>query len=374
MEDDLAQVQEKLKKFMLILDYYANFFLGLEKSSLGNVDIDLFIQEKAKEFFYDNLYEFYKYSKEADINSEEDKKLLEIKVLYYHLTSKLYHYTAFDSLQKIINSATFKLSNIKKMNDEKEGMILCDFLKQKYSKTYKDGNAEKSYKARELINESIKEVDDCLSNIFSFSLSLSDDDAAQWERYGLSKNKRNVEGDINFGVCLEISHYELAKQLLNVCNEMKQKSDDIYEVVEITPVLYAAENNINLDIVFLCVLSEFYKEIGENTKIPADTDKEDLILKKKLAEYIARYSCDIKDKSFQSEREIRIVVESSKDKNKDSIYLRLDMNKIIKSVKIQPNLKKYNLSENDAIKRVEDLLRKNNIQAPVCLSKCPLRT
>lgn len=50
------------------------------------------------------------------------------------------------------------------------------------------------------------------------------------------------------------------------------------------------------------------------------------------------------------------------------------MNKIIKSVKIQPNLKKYNLSENDAIKRVEDLLRKNNIQAPVCLSKCPLRT
>lgn len=100
-------------------------------------------------------------------------------------------------------------------------------------------------------------------------------------------------------------------------------------------------------------LSEFYKEIGENTKIPADTYKEDLILKKKLAEYIARYSCDIKDKSFQSEREIRIVVESSKDKNKDSIYLRLDMNKIIKSVKIQPNLKKYNLSKNDAKKRLK---------------------
>lgn len=46
MEDDLAQVQEKLKKFMLILDYYANFFLGLEKSSLGNVDIDLFIYSR----------------------------------------------------------------------------------------------------------------------------------------------------------------------------------------------------------------------------------------------------------------------------------------------------------------------------------------
>lgn len=109
-----------------------------------------------------------------------------------------YHYTNYYALESILDSKTLYFTKLGEMNENQEGKILIQRVKEDLLKKYT--SQADSY----IINEGIMKSIFYLENMYSFSLSAVYDDAPLWERYGgseLGKHKK-LSGQ---GVCIEFS-------------------------------------------------------------------------------------------------------------------------------------------------------------------------
>ena len=130
-------------------------------------------QSKAliKDFFLNNLYVFHQC-----LHLERTQKFKDTILSLYN-NINLYHYTTYETLEKIITGKSLKLSRITDMNDKNECRALFYF----YNTMYNESNDKEKIK-----NEAFKKLYNYYtSKIFSFSFSALKDDAAQWERYGV---------------------------------------------------------------------------------------------------------------------------------------------------------------------------------------------
>lgn len=340
------------------IKHLCNCFSELKKYSSSHNFINEQNQKTSIDFFLDNLFLFHK-----AILDNDNKYHKEVEKFYNTLTGKLYHYTNYPALEKIIQGKSLKLNNLSNMNDSKEGLALSEYLKERYP-----DNTEQSI----WLNKTLEYVHEYNSKIFSFSFSFLKDDAPQWDRYGVIKNNGSKEP---CGVCLEIDKQKLEGYLA------EQKS--CFDMLEIAPVLYVPHNdksNTFLEMIFVIALASTKKRLT-NTKIPNTNDDN---VKKILAKYISRFSTDIKHDSFKNEREIRLIASLNSNSQTrqcytyGSILLSLasgepdfKLSDIITSITIGPGASAYRT-------KIETLLKDNNFEVDIKdyikESNCPLRT
>ncbi len=124
---------------------------------------------------------------------------------------RLFHYTDFDSLIKIINSKTFKFNRSDKLNDKNEYMInevlFDDFSEiKRYFKDYKYEEYESSLKEH--------------SRFYSFSMTYSPyESISMWKMYGKQENLKiriDFPRDIFEGLFRENNLYsEAGSKIIN---------------------------------------------------------------------------------------------------------------------------------------------------------------
>lgn len=346
---------EDTKYYFDYIEFLCKYFNQLKSYNIPTSQN--FIKEQHKktytDFFLDNLFLFHK--------ATLDKNNIEIINFYNSLTSKLYHYTNFVSLEKIIAGKSLKLNTLSNMNDDKEGLALCEYLQNRY----KDNP-----QLNEWLKKTIELVPEYNSKIFSFSFSFLKDDAPQWERYGGIKNISSKEP---CGVCLEIDKQKFEEYL--------KEQESCFDMLDITPVLYVPHNgkdNTFLEMAFVTALASM-KSKHPNVTIPSLNDDN---IKQALAKEISYFSADIKHDSFKNEREMRLIA-SLNDKTPEcytygSIFLNLASK--------EPNIKLSDIITSITISRrayktykpkVMDLLKAHNINVNfdeyIKESNCPLR-
>lgn len=234
-------------------------------------EIDLMARN---DFFLNNLYLFSLCLLRKECPSEIKEK---IESLYKNI--KLYHYTTYETLEKIIKGKSLKLSSITNMNDTNECKALFEFFKQ----IILESDDEKQI----TLSEFEEKYNDYTSKIFSFSFSVLKDDAAQWERYGVKKISATKEP---CGICLEIP----MSSLITLANTLKQHNNNNYDLVAIKPILYVP--NYNKENSMLNIVSRFaYLDYLHKKSIS------------KIKE-ICYWSASIKHESFKREYEIRLLV------------------------------------------------------------------
>ena len=98
------------------IDHLCGTLHNLNNYESDNSFLNIQNKETSKSFLLDNLFLFYLY-----IQGKTNKYTTEIEELYECTTSNLYHYTTYESLEKIISNKSLKLNNILEMNDTEEG-------------------------------------------------------------------------------------------------------------------------------------------------------------------------------------------------------------------------------------------------------------
>ena len=177
-----------LQCFWDYIEHLCKVFNKLENFKSTNDFINQQNQITINAFFLDHLFWFDKITLDKT-NRYHDK----ICKKHDSVTEKLYHYTSFESLEKIIAGNSLKLNNLRNMNDSMEGEALLEYLKNR---------PLKHQKLKEWLQQSLEYIPQYIPRIFSFSFSTLKDDASQWERYSTSKNTKT---STPYGVCIEFS-------------------------------------------------------------------------------------------------------------------------------------------------------------------------
>lgn len=360
-------------------------------TTADNTIIELNKQAKLN-FFKQNLFVFHQclYINDPRINQYKS----EIQQLYDSI--ELHHYTNVDTLEKILNGQTLRLSQITRMNDYDEAMAL---IKHNMHVFYKHVCLHNCISR---LSHIISTIETYAFELYTFSLSTRGDDAAQWERYGIRKNQNMVTGhslcnickeimnkikswfvktgnnsDSPCGVCIKIPMKKLRKKI----EGLKSK----YEILEIEPIAYTqdyAQNNPVLDFITKIALSRTDKEIKLiHEALSQHLGDEDTVavfnnlpqLKTRFTyKNLIMYSSQVKHESFNSESEIRLVLRENLFEPQMSDHIMLNVgnfNDLISSIMIGPGA--------DHIEgRVADLLKKHNLDKTVKIEKrkCSLRT
>ena len=343
-------MQEKtlndLQCFWAYIGHLCEVFNKLENFDSTNDFINQQNQITTNDFFLDNLFLFDKTT--LDITHQYHDK---ISKKYDSVTESLYHYTSFESLEKIIAGNSLKLNNLGNMNDSMEGGALLEYLKNR---------PLKSQILKEWLQQSLEYIPQYIPRIFSFSFSTLKDDAAQWERYSTSKNTKT---STSYGVCIEFSKKKLLDQIA---------LQNTLSLREIAPVLYIPnyeKDNVFLEIIFTLTLRALKMDIP-------NLDISKLEVKQKLAEYLSFYSADVKHDSFKNERELRLIISLSNMPERitySSLFLNLAQNdstgisNLITSITTGPRAGSYK-------PRIKELLKRNNANhIKIYESNCPLR-
>ena len=323
------------------MDHLCKVFFELSEFKTSNRFVKLQKERKCRDFFLNNLFLFYRYINNTDLLPQDITKL---KESYDSFTGSLYHYTTYESLEKIIKGKSLKLNNLISMNDSKEGTALLNFLKKQ--------DLTEEFKL------TLKEVPQYIPRIFSFSFTALNDDAAQWERYAIPKNKST---NTSCGVCIEFSRERLLNRISSISG---------LSLKEITPVLYVSD--YNKDNILLQILFRFMLANQKDNNLN-QLDEEN---REQIAKQISFYSADIKHYSFENERELRLIIsleETNKDITFPSMLLSLiqdgndDLSDLIKSIKIGPGAQSYKT-------RIEELLNKYGCsQTSITESECTLQ-
>lgn len=301
------------------------------------------------DFFLNNIYLFSLCLRRKECPSEIKEK---IESLYNNI--KLYHYTTYETLEKIITGKSLKLSNITNMNDTKECKALFEFFKQ----IIQESDDEKQIS----LSEFEEKYNEYTSKIFSFSFSGLKDDAAQWERYGVKKNISSTKESC--GVCIEIPMTRLIKLVNTLEDQNNPQQQKNFDLVAIKPILYVPsydKENSMLNIVSRFAYWDYeHKENGDKIK------------------EICQWSATIKHESFKREYEMRLLVVLNLPdvvKINGSILIDLDkpcyeFNNLFSSITLGPETPEKMKDE------VIKLLNENNINVNpenITLSNCPLR-
>lgn len=165
-------------------DLFEKLLLCIEdfKSSYQNSDDISVISNVVNNIISSDISSFYNFNSKYE-SSKIFPSFIEYCKTYFN-DIKLYHYTSMEAFDSISKSNSLLLSNIQDMNDSLECKLFFDILIRDLRKTHK------------LTEEKIKDVSEVfnkkLNDVFVFSLSAEDDDAAQWGRYA----------DNGEGVCL----------------------------------------------------------------------------------------------------------------------------------------------------------------------------
>ncbi len=209
------------------------------------------------------------------------------------INKPIYHYTSIRAFVNILKSKELWLSNIATMNDKKEITAMLELLKSDLEKSGVD-------------TERTKELLYCLESEYkqlvylAACFSLNEDDAAMWERYA----------DDARGVCVKINPQKL--------NEQIDKNEYILDYVK-----YSQDEN--------------YQYILDTTKdIIQTTSKNDWFYKVRgsLLLFIKRSAILYKNKSFESEREVRLCRRQAYSTSSIDNYV--DINGVIKFVDKMP--------------------------------------
>lgn len=345
-------ILNELQNFFDYIQHLSEVFIKLNKYNSPNDFINKHKEQTSNNFLLDNLFWFDKVKLDDD-----NKYKIEISEVYNSVTDKLYHYTSFETLEKIITGSSLKLNNLTNMNDSKEGRAFIEYF-QKINL--------KNPRQNIYFQEAIKLVPQYIPKIFSFSFSALNDDAAQWARYSTSQNTKTKTP---YGVCIEFSK----EKLLNLISQIPSLS-----ISEITPVLYVPDykiDNIFLQIVYAFAITAFKNDTGS-----ADISKPKI--REKLAEYLSFYSADIKHDSFKSERELRLII-SLKNIPEcitcGSIFLSLLQNNktvlpdLIRSITAGPCPEDYKEEYTETIKNLLKRNKLDDMSERVRESNCPLR-
>lgn len=339
---------------------------NMHKYKSDNSFLNIYHEETCKNFLLDNLFLF-----NISIQNSKNTYKKEIKELYDQTTRKLYHYTTYESLEKIISGKSLKLNNIAEMNDSQEGKAIENYLTSKIESLNSEHRLPLIRKINEQKIQNIKQdLPRYNSGIFSFSFSVLNDDASQWERYGISKGNKNSSP---CGVCIEISY----SQLKSIINGIKACNKHI-QYLDITPVMYV--NDYDLDNIFL-------KNIYDNIHIQSNIENIISIIKglpyeDKLTQRIAWSSAHIKHCSFRHERELRLIAiidnAITECTSFGSLLLNIahkdqhfKLSDLITSITIGPEASAYR-------PKIEKLLEDNNFEGDyiknrIKESNCPLR-
>lgn len=349
---------------VLINNYVKHLCKTLHNLNSYESNNPFFNNQNSKSFLLDNLFLFY-----LSIHGKKNRYTIEIKELYERTTNNLYHYTTYESLEKIISNKSLKLNNILEMNDTEEGKAIERYLNNKHESRKNEYRLPLIQKINEQKIAGIKqELPKCNSGIFSFSFSVLNDDASQWDRYGIPKGNRSNPPS---GVCLEIS----SSQLKSIVNRIKANNKHI-QYIDIVPVLYTNYSSDNI------VLTNIYDRIYAQSNIENMLS----ILKglrhdDKLTQRIAMNSAYIKHYSFKYERELRLIaiIDNAITECTSFGSLLLNMaygntdfklSDLITSITIGPGASAYR-------PKIEKLLEENNINVDfkkyIKESDCPLR-
>lgn len=238
-------------------------------------------------FSYDNKFQNYSHIFE---NKNKD----------YFRKIKLYHYTSMEAFNSITQSNSLLFSNVQDMNDSLECKLYFDIIKKDLQK-------------KDLPDKTIQAVSELfykkLNDVFVFSLSAEDDDAAQWERYA---NKGE-------GVCLVTSIFDA---LIWLVNQVKKPL--------VTPVEYVSrETSLNR---IINHSFDDYKSLFEQISDFQNKSSETNVFT--ALQRLVSDCCRIKERSFRNEKEFRLIAfenNSIDQKNNSSRINIFDNQKFIRT-------------------------------------------
>lgn len=275
-EDLFKEPKDNKKSSEIKFDLLEKVFLCIEqvKSSYQNSD-DIKVMSNAVDniirsdlsFFY-KIYLKYKRSKSIP-------RFIEYCIKYFN-DIKLYHYTSMEALYSITESNSLLLSNIQDMNDSLECKLFFDILKRDFRKNH-NLKEDKIKAVTEQFNKK-------LNDVFVFSFSAEDDDAAQWERYA----------DNGEGVCLVTSIPNI------IC---WQNLNNIHPIL-LYPVEYIDRDEKLENIISHEILdyADYFSSISNLKNNPSDP------LPNVRLNDLIEDCCKIKERSFRNEKEFRIIV------------------------------------------------------------------
>lgn len=223
-------------------------------------EIEVFIRDNAA--FVNHL------TNDKTKNNNWKKQLNDI-----YLRTNIYHYTSYETLDKILRTKSLLFSQFTNMNDKQEGKCILKYIQNNLTTANRNTHNFIAPENKVIIDDFINQFSKLCSNTFSMSFSFCNDDNAQWERYA----------NAGRGICLVTNLYNLIKIF-------------DYQICHITPVVY--ENPLQSDRLERLV-NWIMKENNINTNLVKD---------------FLLYSSITKDISFSSEKEIRLFITS------DGIY------------------------------------------------------
>lgn len=276
LEELFKEPKDNKKSSEIKFDLFENIFSSIDlfKSSYQNSKEITVISKVVNNIISSdissiyNFYSKYKLSNDIPIFIEYCRK--------YFNGIKLYHYTSMEALYSITVSNSLLLSNIQDMNDSLECKLFFDIVKRELRQHQK------------LTDDRIKAVTEQfnkkLNDVFVFSLSAEDDDAAQWERYA----------DNGEGVCLVTS----IPNILGWQNLNNIHPNLLY------PVEYIDRDEKQENIISHEILDYdgYFRSISNLKNNPSDFVP-NLSLNRMIFD-----CCKIKERSFRNEKEFRIIV------------------------------------------------------------------
>ena len=347
---DSSHEKDEFFKFQLHL---CKELFRLKKLSTS---IDFLKDEHRKvyeDFFFSNLFMLFYSTLNRNICAENRQN---IKYMWNKL--KLYHYTDFFALEKILSGKSLKLNCILNMNDSGEIQSLIE-------------NIHPIFENNNILKDIFcKKTFEYAKNAYSFSFTTLKDDASQWARYGKSRNIHFMYKETptaiekSCGICLEIPMQNLKK--------LVDKIKGNFELAEIIPILYVPNNN--RDNTYL----KFIKSII-NLRISKEHSDE------KTSRYVCHYSSAIKHESFKKEYEVRLVLANEGKmpeyinhiSNENQRYIIIELAKQCKTFNFTDLISSITLGPETSLaskNEVEKLLQKHNLSSIKLIdSKCTLR-
>lgn len=275
--DDIFKVPKENQIISKIkFDLFEKIFLCIEqvKSSYQNSDDIKVISNAVDNIIRSDLSFFYKIYLKYQ-RSKSIPTFIEFFIKYFN-DIKLYHYTSMEALYSIASNNTLLLSNIQDMNDSLECKLFFDILKKDLRKNH-NLQEEKIKAVTEQFNKK-------LNDVFVFSFSAEDDDAAQWERYA----------DNGEGVCLVTGIPNILCWL-----NLNNIHPNLLYPVEYIDRDEKLENIISHEILDY---ASYFSSISNLKKDPSDFVP-NLSLNRMIVD-----CCKIKERSFRNEKEFRIIV------------------------------------------------------------------
>ena len=226
---------------------------------------------------------------------------------------KLYHYTDLNGLLGIVQSNGLWLSEAKYLNDKEELIngkkLTIDLI------NYLLKNKSKYAIFREVLMGVINKLEtNTFSNNYVCSFSLKEDDLDQWRAYG----------DRGSGICIEFTRDKEKYSLFETFNFMR-----------FCNVIYNDE--IKYKILHSCIFTYYYYFLHDK-RYGNKIDTEDYI--NSITLNLIRNYLVFKNKSFESEQEVRLVYEDDPLEKKDfkNKYFRNSNGILVPYIKINDAL------------------------------------